>query len=95
MGEIETDRRSCEPSSGCADLTHSNSTQRTWDRNYWGENGPDLSRWGHECARGLDYHRTGAAVASGTPGQVRKISVGRKTCSMASDDLKLTPSQRD
>ena len=64
-----------------------------WDLNYWGEGGPDLSRWGPECRRGCNYHTTGAAVASGTPGQVRKISVGRKSRGMASDGLERASKQ--
>jgi len=43
--------------------------------------------WGPLCSRGLDYAVTGAPVASGTPGQVRKISTGRKARAMASEGL--------
>lgn len=59
-----------------------------WDRHYWGDNGPDISRWGHECRRGIEYHQTGAPVASGTKGQVRKISTGRKQRHLGSGDWK-------
>jgi hypothetical protein len=55
------------------------------DERYWGPGGVDLSRWGRgTCMMGLQYHQTGAAVASGTPGVVRKISSGRKTRGYAS-----------
>jgi hypothetical protein len=60
----------------------------TWDLSYWGPKGPNISRWGHECRRGIQYHQTGAPVASGTKGQVRKISTGRKPRHLSSDDLK-------
>ena len=59
-----------------------------FDKRYWGEKGIDLSRWGYECARGIAYKNTGSPVDSGTPGQVRKISTGRKAHrGMASDSL--------
>jgi hypothetical protein len=67
----------------------------TWDLSYWGPKGPDISRWGHECCRGIEYHQTGAPVASGTKGQVRKISTGRKKRHMSSDDYdpRILPAQ--
>jgi len=44
--------------------------------------------WGSECGRGIRYKDVGAPVASGTPGQVRKISSGRKSHrGMASDGV--------
>jgi hypothetical protein len=47
----------------------------------------DISTWGRECGRGIPYKNTGAPVASGTKGVVRKISTGRKHRGSASDDL--------
>jgi hypothetical protein len=68
-------------------------TDQPYDQEYWGPGGIDLSRWGNSCKRGAQYHVTGAPVASGTAGVVRKISTGRKTDKdgkrrLASDDLK-------
>jgi hypothetical protein len=58
---------------------------KTWDRNYWGDSGPDLSRWGvGSVTRGVQYAQKGTAVASGTAGQVRKLGGGRKWRSMSS-----------
>lgn len=57
-----------------------------FDKAYWGEGGVDLSRWGRQLARGINYQQTGAPVIAGTPGQVRKISTGRKARGKASDD---------
>lgn len=54
-------------------------TDQPYDQEYWGPGGIDLSRWGNSCKRGVQYHVTGAPVASGTAGVVRKISTGRKT----------------
>jgi hypothetical protein len=49
----------------------------------------DISTWGPECGRGIRYAQTGAPVASGTKGVVRKISQGRKSYrGMASDGVK-------
>ncbi len=60
----------------------------TWfDHAYWGPGGVDISRWGNFCGRGIRYATTGAPVASGTKGVVRKISTGRKHRGSASDDL--------
>lgn len=51
-----------------------------------GTNPHDISTWGPECARGIRYADSGAPVASGAKGVVRKISQGRKTHrGMASD----------
>ena len=47
----------------------------------------DVSTWGPECGRGIRYKGTGAPVASGRKGVVRKISTGRKHRGMASQDL--------
>jgi hypothetical protein len=59
-----------------------------FDRAYWGPNGPDISRWkGAELRRGMRYIETGAPVASGTKGQVRKISAGRKARGSAADSF--------
>ena len=41
-------------------------------------------RKGSECSRGLQYEVHDSPVASGTPGQVRKFSSGRKGRGMAS-----------
>ena len=50
----------------------------------------DISTWGPECGRGIAYHDTGAPVASGTKGVVRKITTGRKSHrGLASDGLGL------
>lgn len=46
----------------------------------------DISTWGPECQRGLNYVTTGAPTAAGTPGQVRKFSSGRKERGYASGD---------
>ena len=48
------------------------------DEGYWGPGGVDLDRWTGKVhmARGCDYHTNG--IDHGGPGQVRKISVGRK-----------------
>ena len=60
----------------------------TWfDHSYWGPGGPDLSRWGAECSRGVQYKETGAAVASGTAGVRRTLTGGRKHRGSASDDI--------
>jgi hypothetical protein len=48
-------------------------TDQPYDQEYWGPGGIDLSRWGNSCKRGAQYHVTGAPVASGTAGVVRKI----------------------
>ena len=58
---------------------------KPYDEKYWGTDGIDLSRWGYECRRGLQYKDVGAPAKAGTPGQVRKISSGRKARGMASD----------
>jgi hypothetical protein len=58
-----------------------------FDRRYWGEQGIEIGRWGRGCARGIQYATTGAPVASGTAGVVRKISTGRKHRGMASDTV--------
>lgn len=59
-----------------------------FDEKYWANFGiPARVRcdlWGNPCKRGLDYARTGAPVAAGTAGVVRKISVGRKARGYAS-----------
>ena len=64
--------------------------------NYWGpglstkppaRNPYDIHTWGSECARGISYAETGAPVAAGTKGVVRKISTGRKARGSSSDDL--------
>ena len=44
--------------------------------------------WGSSCQRGVAYKDMGAPAAAGTPGQVRKISSGRKERGRASDDYK-------
>ena len=46
-----------------------------------------VSTWGPFCGRGMGYATTGAPVASGTKGVVRKISTGRKARGSASDDF--------
>ena len=46
-----------------------------------------VSSWGSFCGQGIRYADTGAAVASGTKGAVRKISHGRKMRGSAADDL--------
>lgn len=38
----------------------------------------DIGTWGAECGSGIRYADTGMPVPSGTPGQVRKMSQGRK-----------------
>lgn len=53
------------------------------DETYWKDH--DLTLWGAACGRGAEYKVTGAPVAAGTKGQVRKISTGRKARGMASD----------
>lgn len=58
-----------------------------WDRQYWGPAGPDILRWGHECARGIQYRDKGAPVDSGTAGVRRQLGGSRKHRGMASDDL--------
>ena len=59
-----------------------------FDHKYWGPDGVQpASRWGGACQRGIAYAVTGAPVASGTKGVVRKISVGRKARGSAADDL--------
>ena len=59
-----------------------------FDHNYWGPDGVQpAARWGGACGRGVAYAVTGAPVASGTKGVVRKISVGRKARGSAADDL--------
>jgi len=51
-----------------------------------GTNPHDISTWGPECGRGINYAEHGAPVAAGAKGVVRKISQGRKTHrGMASD----------
>jgi hypothetical protein len=65
-----------------------NEAPGTFDAKYWGPLGIDLSKWGNECRRGIRYIETGAPVASGKAGQVRKISSGRKHRGMASDGVK-------
>jgi hypothetical protein len=56
------------------------------DEQYWGPDGVQVAaKWG-DCwhmRRGCDYHVNGVDV--GGPGQVRKISTGRKARGMASD----------
>lgn len=50
------------------------------DEGYWGPGGVDVAgRWGNKVhmQRGCDYHVSG--VDHGGPGQVRKISRGRKS----------------
>lgn len=61
---------------------------RPFDEKFWGPEGPDPSRWGSACMRGLEYANTGAPVASGTKNVERKISTGRKARGMASDGVK-------
>ena len=59
----------------------------TFDHDYWKDR-IDLSRWGSECRRGLDYKTIGAPVRGGTHGVVRKIGAGRKKYrGMASDSF--------
>jgi hypothetical protein len=66
-----------------------NAPPNDFDKAYWGEQGIDISRWkGGECARGVRYIETGAPVKSGTAGQVRKMSSGRKHRGMSSDGVK-------
>ena len=59
-----------------------------YDERYWSHFGIPASvqvgKWGSVCARGLQYATTGAAVASGTAGVVRKISTARKARGYAS-----------
>jgi hypothetical protein len=57
-----------------------------YDQRYWGQGGIDLSRWGHECSRGIRYKYLGTVV-DGQKAAVRKISTGRKARGMASDGL--------
>jgi hypothetical protein len=58
-----------------------------YDHGYW-KDGIDIGRWGAECQRGLRYSEsTGAPVAAGTPGVVRKFSTGRKHRGSSSGDL--------
>jgi hypothetical protein len=47
----------------------------------------DSSTWGPVCARGIEYHQTGAPVAAGTPGVIRKLGTTRKARGMASDHI--------
>lgn len=65
-----------------------------WDERYWGQFGIPARcqphAWGYECQRGLQYHSTGAAVASGTAGVVRKLSVGRKARGSSFNDYERT-----
>ena len=65
-----------------------NPTGWPYDTDFWGPGGIDMRRFGPECARGIRYKETGAPVDAGTPGQVRKISSGRKTRGLSSDDYK-------
>ena len=57
-----------------------------YDELYWGPGGVDISRWSGKVhmMRGADYHYTGAPVASGIAGTVRKISHSRKARGYAS-----------
>ena len=55
----------------------------------------DISTWGLECGRGIRYTDTGAPVASGTKGVVRKISTGRKARGSAFEDLEKQESRRE
>src|ERR1035441_8958927 len=63
-------------------------TDQPYDLAYWGPGGIDLSRWGPSCRRGCDDKSTGAPVAAGTAGVVRKISTGRKSRGLSSDDYR-------
>ena len=58
------------------------------DEAYWSIH--DLEDWQKgRLGRGIPYQQTGAAVATGTKNQVRKISSGRKAYrGMASDSFK-------
>ena len=56
-----------------------------FDRNYWGDK-IDLSRWGNECKRGIQYRDKGAPAIDGTAGQRRQLGGSRKARGRASDD---------
>lgn len=62
-----------------------------FDERFWSQFGIParirIDLWGAACQRGLQYAVTGAPVASGTAGVVRKISTGRKSRGMASDGV--------
>jgi hypothetical protein len=68
-----------------------------YDLNYWGPGGVDISRWSGKVhmMRGADYHDTGAPVASGIAGTVRKISTGRKERGSASDSYDRQQARND
>lgn len=53
-----------------------------FDSSYWGPAGVNLSRWGNECRRGLQYHDHGVERAE--PGQRRGFGGGRKARGYAS-----------
>ena len=67
-----------------------NEPRGTFDEQYWGPGGIDLTRWGYACQRGAQYVNLGPVV-DGQAGAVRKISQGRKARRMASDDFKAVP----
>lgn len=65
--------------------------QHGWDFGFFGPEGPriDMGNGIREQQRGIPYKETGAPVASGKAGQVRKISSGRKKYrGMSSDGVK-------
>lgn len=61
-----------------------------FDERFWANFGIParvrVDQWGPSCQRGVAYANTGAPVASGTPGVVRKISTGRKARGYSSGD---------
>jgi hypothetical protein len=58
-----------------------------------GRNPHDISTWGLECGRGIQYVEHGAPVAAGTKNVVRKISQGRKSHRGMSSDSTLPETQ--
>ena len=54
------------------------------DEQYWGPRGVDLSRWGSECRRGMQYKNHGTEV-SGHGAPRHTFGGGRKARGMASD----------
>lgn len=55
------------------------------DEQYWGPGGVDVSKWGRECQRGLQYKQQEGVIQSSGPGQRRTFGGGRKTRTLASD----------
>lgn len=58
-----------------------------FDETYWGPGGPDISRWGLECARGIRYADKGAPARAGTKGVEHKFGGSRKERGSSADGL--------